>query len=84
MYLGRRPKSFGPSNYAGTRYQSRLLDSSLRQALGGVTVGRRSAAEIARRGAAAAAGPGVGRKHMAWPCRSVSKLLAIALSPNYV
>ena len=84
MYLGRRPKSFGLKKREAPLQLGRLLDSSLRQALGGVTVGRRSAAEIARRWAAAAAGPGVGRKHMAWPCRSVSKLLAIALSPNHV
>ena len=68
-----------------TDHPSHLLDSSLRQAPGGVTVGRRSAAEIARRGARLPpALGGVGRKHMAWPRRSTSKLLAITLSPNHV
>ena len=55
--MGRRPKFLWALSLHCTHQLSRLLDSSLRQALGGVTVGRRSAAEIARRGAAACRQP---------------------------
>ena len=49
IVLGAPPQIFLAHKARATLQPSRLLDPSLRQGQGGVTVGRRSAAEIARR-----------------------------------